>query len=230
MKVLKVFLGSFLVVAITIITLFTAVDLVAFKDKMFYRNQYKSNNIYENVAITEDDLMFVTDVFIEYLTNERDDLYVLIEIDGEETEFFNQREKDHMVDVKNLIVSGIHIRTYLIIFVCLIIFALKYFKENVSLFLAKSLKIGIPVMVGISALIGAIISMDFTKAFIIFHEIIFTNDLWLLDPATDRLISIVPEPFFMAIALRIVIIFAIAIAVMFIASIYIVKDNKNNNK
>lgn len=36
----------------------------------------------------------------------------------------------------------------------------------------------------------------FHRRFWIFHELIFTNDLWLLDPKTSVLINIVPEPYF----------------------------------
>ena len=61
-------------------------------------------------------------------------------------------------------------------------------------------------------LIG-IISTDFSKYFIIFHHIFFNNDLWILDPRTDMLINIVPEPFFMDTALRIAIVFAVLVLV-----------------
>ena len=44
---------------------------------------------------------------------------------------------------------------------------------------------------------------DFNGAFTAFHHMLFTNDLWLLDPATDRMIRMFPEPFFIDIAARI---------------------------
>ena len=43
--------------------------------------------------------------------------------------------------------------------------------------------------VGILALVG------FESAWERLHEIVFTNDLWLLDPRTDRLIQMFPESF-----------------------------------
>ena len=42
-----------------------------------------------------------------------------------------------------------------------------------------------------------------------FHEMFFSNDLWLLDPNTDMLINIVPEPFFIDTSLYICITFII---------------------
>lgn len=38
--------------------------------------------------------------------------------------------------------------------------------------------------------------IDFDWAFVKFHEIFFNNDLWLLDPRTDRLIQLMPIQFF----------------------------------
>ena len=45
--------------------------------------------------------------------------------------------------------------------------------------------------------------MDFDSAFNFFHEMLFTNDLWLLDPRTDLLIRICPQSMFMNMGLRI---------------------------
>ena len=45
--------------------------------------------------------------------------------------------------------------------------------------------------------------IDFDGAFTLFHRILFRNDLWLLDPATDVLIRICPESMFMRMGVRI---------------------------
>jgi len=37
---------------------------------------------------------------------------------------------------------------------------------------------------------------NFESTFTKFHEIMFTNNLWLLNPATDKLIVMYPENFF----------------------------------
>ncbi len=49
------------------------------------------------------------------------------------------------------------------------------------------------------ALIGAVAvwaAIDFSSIFTLFHRVSFTNDLWLLDPATDLLIRLLPLEFF----------------------------------
>ena len=75
-------------------------------------------------------------------------------------------------------------------------------------FLSKSLAslVGKWIGIGLFAnhlmiiILGVLILIDFTKYFTIFHEIFFSNDLWLLDPRTDLLIQMLPEPFFVNMA------------------------------
>lgn len=78
--------------------------------------------------------------------------------------------------------------------------------------------------------LGLVISTDFTKYFVIFHHIFFNNDLWLLDPATDLLINIVPEPFFVDTASYIALVFGISVAVIFGVSRWWLRREKRQRK
>ena len=69
-----------------------------------------------------------------------------------------------------------------------------------------------------------------TKYFVIFHHIFFNNDLWLLDPATDLLINIVPEPFFVDTASYIALVFGISVAVIFGVSRWWLRREKRQRK
>ena len=53
------------------------------------------------------------------------------------------------------------------------------------------------------AVLAFLISQNFSKCFVIFHEIFFDNDLWLFDPRTDYMIRMLPEGFFFDIVVRI---------------------------
>jgi integral membrane protein (TIGR01906 family) len=64
--------------------------------------------------------------------------------------------------------------------------------------------------------------MDFNSIFYFFHILSFSNDLWLLDPATDYLIMMFPSGFFFDSAILIVVtIIAVAILIWFAA--YVMK-------
>ena len=68
---------------------------------------------------------------------------------------------------------------------------------------AKASAAGFALWAGLLAALALLIASDFSAAFTAFHEILFTNDLWLLDPRTDLLIRMCPEEMFSAMALRI---------------------------
>lgn len=42
-----------------------------------------------------------------------------------------------------------------------------------------------------------ILATDFDWMFIMFHQILFNNDAWLFNPATDPIITVLPQEFFM---------------------------------
>jgi len=42
-----------------------------------------------------------------------------------------------------------------------------------------------------------ILAIDFDSMFLIFHEILFDNDAWIFNPATDPIITVLPQEFFM---------------------------------
>ena len=80
-------------------------------------------------------------------------------------------------------------------------------------------------------ILAYLFSQNFNKYFTIFHQIFFSNDLWIFDPAEDYMIRMLPEGFFYDMASRIVLAFAVSLIVVFIISIaayrlIIRRDNK----
>ena len=74
---------------------------------------------------------------------------------------------------------------------------------------------GAALFFAVLAVLAGIIATDFNKYFIIFHHIFFNNDLWMLNPDTDLLINIVPEPFFMDTAARIAATYGVSVLAVF---------------
>ena len=48
------------------------------------------------------------------------------------------------------------------------------------------------------ALLALLVFVDFTGAFTVLHEVLFSNRLWQLNPQTDLLVQLMPESFFLA--------------------------------
>ena len=165
---------------------------------------------------------------LDYLIDKKESLSdITSTINGKQNiNFFNEREIAHMEDVKELFLSGLRI-----IFICIILniilliilFILS--KKKILIYLANGMLLGSVVFLSILLILGFIISTDFTRYFILFHKIFFTNDLWILDPTTDRLINMVPEGFFIDTARNIGILYGIFVIFVLGGSYLIKKFN-----
>lgn len=187
----------------------------------FYEHEYQKYDNAAAIGISEENLMNVTRGLLSYLWGDRDTLDMQAEIGGQLREVFTQREKDHMVDVRNLVALA---RWAMIGFAVLGIAAW----VGAAMLVKKEKRglraCGIGYLAGAAlllALVGIVVLLamqDFTAVFIQFHHIFFTNDLWLLD-ANDMLIQMVPEPFFVDCAVLIAELFAVGLAVTAVIAI-----------
>ena len=209
-------LGLICAFSLMIVFLITWVEAVAYWTPHYYENEYTRYQVADDVHMEMDDLLYVTDEMMAYLRGSRDDLNIDTVVDGTPREFFNAREKAHMADVRNLFLGGLALRRLCLFLAAASVALLALFKVPLKHLLPRMLCAGTVLFLGVTALLAGIISTDFTKYFIIFHKIFFTNDLWQLDPRTDLLINIVPEPFFMDTAARIGITFCLMTGALFL--------------
>jgi len=106
----------------------------------------------------------------------------------------------HFTEVKNIFVSLYYIAAITII-LSLIIIIYKARKRDKSYLLVSSITVlALPLIVAIGC------AINFDEAFIVFHKIFFRNDYWLFDSATDPVITILPDTFFLH-ALIVIIVF-----------------------
>lgn len=223
-------LGILFSFCLIFILLITSVEAVTYWNPGYYEKEYTKYQVLDDLPeMTMEDLLKVTDEMMQYLRGNREDLHVFTTMGGVEREFFTQREIAHMEDVQGLFLGGIFLRRASFVICILCIAAMAFLKTSVREILPKTICIGTGLFFGIAAVLGGIISTDFTKYFIIFHHIFFDNDLWILDPSVDMLINIVPEPFFMDTAARIIILFAVSVLLVFGISFWFYKKQKKHN-
>ena len=215
MKYFNHFLGILCAFCLMILFLITSVEAVVYWIPGYFEAKYTKYGVAGTVDMTMGDLLDVTDEMMDYLRGNREDLHVPTVVGGAEREFFNEREIAHMEDVRGLFLAAIALRRICAAVCVLCVLILIWRKAPLAVLLPKMLCTGALLFLALAALLTAIISTDFTKYFVIFHQIFFDNDLWILDPATDLLINIVPEPFFMDTARRIALTFGISVGVLF---------------
>lgn len=107
----------------------------------------------------------------------------------------SDRANKHMQDVKRLL-DGVRTTAFVLILLSVVL-SLKKRRLKPEKMLMISF---VPVVIALASFAVFAFS-DFTDLFIRFHEIAFSNDLWLLNPEEDLLIRCLPEGFFLEMAM-----------------------------
>ena len=229
MKYLHRLAGIAAAFCIMIVLFITSVEAVVYWTPGYFEKEYTKYNVLDSLpSMTMDDLLHVTNEMMDYLRGDREDLHVKTTMGGQEREFFNEREIAHMEDVQVLFLKAMSIRTVCLVLTVLLLAFMAATKARMRKVLPSSLCLGTGLFFGLVTALGLMISTDFSRYFIMFHHIFFTNDLWILDPSTDMLINIVPEGFFMDTAARIAYLFGSLSLILFGICLFLtIKNHKN---
>ena len=178
----------------------------------FYVSQWTELGVPESVGMSIEDLATVAECLLGYFTGSLSSPQIDIEVDGRVTPIFKERELSHLEDVRELFRMGIlakHVSEVLIIIGIGAMISLYKKSPDQSPrkcadnHLAKSLKLSSAILCAIVLLIAVGAMSDFPKWWTTFHLTVFNNDLWLLDPQSEKLIQIFPEDFFFSAVTRV---------------------------
>lgn len=190
-----------LIVALLIIS----IEMFAL-DENFYKNEYQKLDTADDIGISEEGLAAVTHKLIAYTRGALPGLDMRETIGGETREVFGAREKEHMVDVRALYLAARDVRTGALIGVAVLFaFVLAAGRREALPTLCRSFLAVSAVFVVVVGAAGLWAAVDFASFWTSFHQVFFTNDLWILDPRTDVLIMMVPQQFFSDLVARIII-------------------------
>jgi len=149
---------------IWIVLVLSALQLTAF-NLDFYKEQYAHRDTAEMIGVSDNDLLIVTQVLLDYTSGIREDMIVSVVIDGVQQPYYNQREIDHMVDVRVLYLNVIQIRNILALFAVFNLSALFIYKRKL---IVKELQFGLTwVSIALGSLlliIGSFAVIDFETA------------------------------------------------------------------
>lgn len=195
---------------------------VAF-DRGFYREEYHKLQTADYVGTDEDTLFLATDTLLDYLEDERGDLDVPLG----EGQFFNERETAHMTDVKALYQNAVVCAWVLAVFggAALAVCFAAGKKRVLPSFLCGSFWGGIAMLV-FFACVGVYAAADFNTFWTNFHLMFFSNDLWMLNPATDRMIRMFEQQFFFDMVARILVVYLCIFAGLLIANRVVVRRRR----
>ncbi len=112
---------------------------------------------------------------------------------NELSDLFTERERLHMVDVQGLFRGG-----FTIALTCFAgaLAALVFYRRYQAAGALPGYLLGCGLFFAALLAMGLWALIDFSGWFTTMHTLVFTNDLWLLDPADSMLIRMLPQNFF----------------------------------
>jgi integral membrane protein (TIGR01906 family) len=215
-----------IIFAVTLImSLFISVITFYCLDTSYYIDESEKLNTKQVLKMSKEDLDQVCVDLVDYLKGDLQDLNSkTYTIDGQVKNFYNDKEIAHMSDVKDLYQGVVFARNILAV-VCLLALAYLIFKrdQNTAYLTANTYQKVFLIMFGVFIIVIAYAFIDFNRFWIGFHRMFFTNELWLLDPRTDLLINLMPEPFFFDIVFRIIVTEIVAFVLLYLLSVRVKK-------
>lgn len=197
----------------------------------FYKKEYEKYKVTDALNMKMDNVMLVTEHMMEYLNGKKEKLSIVTEVDGEKKDFFNEQDRLHMADVRNLFLGGKKLRTISLMVSVLLLMFLAVKKADLKQLVPTGYLQALFFYLVIVIILIAAMAIDFTKCFTLFHHLFFKNNLWLFDPATDYMIRMLPEGFFLDMVIRIGATFFVLLAAPgALAILYKKKMKKSKNK
>ncbi|GAB4326018.1 MAG: hypothetical protein Kow0010_08880 [Dehalococcoidia bacterium] len=183
------------IVALPVLLVTTNIRFLA-GEVRFYERGFRSHGADEATGIALSELDRSARAVIDYFENDADTLRIVVLKDDEEVSLFNPRETAHMQDVKQLMRAVFRVHEISLAFVLTYVTATVLWSgERSPRRLAREAMAGVAAGVVAILAVGTFALAGFDQAWTRFHELVFPNDLWRLNPRTDHLIQMFPEAF-----------------------------------
>lgn len=207
-----------------ILMVFTSIQIVSNSD-LFFKKYFEESNIYDKRGVSAEDATYVIDILVDYMEGKTKE----IKLDRSVLGFteFSERESLHMVDVRNIYSFFKTLRNIsCILYVGMLIYFVK--KNRDEKLFKKSL---ISFIVSIFTFLGAIIYivLNFNEFWLLFHKVIFTNDLWALSFQNDLMINVCSNEMFKILILSSFVIY-IVLSIIWLSLLYIYEKKQSVNK
>ena len=199
MKIIRTALYWLFIISLPALLITTSVRIAANSIELF-RYGFSKYGVSEATGISPTELDRAASGLIAYFNSNQEYINVTVVKDGQPFTLFNDKEAEHLKDVKGLF------RLVYWLLLGTLIYALVYAGLNYILWkdrrkVARGLAGGSALTIALVIILGLMIAFDFDQFFYNFHLLSFANDLWLLDPTTDYLIKLFPQGFWYDAAL-----------------------------
>jgi len=174
--------------------LITASIAICVNTPALYTRGFKRYNITETTGLAMSQLEKAAAGLRDYFNNRQTYIDIVVTKNGLPFTLFKPKEVAHLKDVKALfrldyLAAGVTF-VYVVLFT---LAALFWWKDRRQLWVA--MRNGGILTLALMAALAVTIAVDFNGFFIEFHLLSFSNNFWELNPATDYLVMMFPEPF-----------------------------------
>lgn len=185
-----------------------------FRQLYYWDIEYLS--IPQNTHMDKDEIKENYNILINYITDEENSQLVLPSFGMSEEGRIHFEDVKHIFTLLKKVVYILGIYSLLGILISVV-------KKNYSF-----VKYAAILLLAIPLTIAALVMSNFDKSFVVFHKLAFRNDYWIFDPATDPVITILPQEFFMHSFLLIIII--IVLMALLFGIIYLITTKTNRRR
>ena len=185
----------------------------------FYKNFYQKENLAPKIGTTYEELIKNTTNLLDYLNHK-----TILNLD-----WYTDKDILHMQDVRTL--YSLSYKTmifFIVVFTISTILLIILCKKRTIFYITNTFNKVLLAFIIVIGILSCIISYNFTSFWIKFHQLLFSNDLWLLSPDESNLIQMVPEEFFISLITTIILHIFMLFISLFILNTIVKKRVKNN--
>jgi integral membrane protein (TIGR01906 family) len=162
---------------------------------------FADNRVAVTTGLDQPQLERIADAFVAYFEAPPGQIQMDVTVGGQRRLLFNEREVTHMEDVQALIQVFLRLQVIAAVVVgARVLVAVTLDRSTGAL--GREMLISAALIVALVVLVGVLSLMDFSGLWTRFHQVAFRNDLWQLDPRSDYLIMLFPEPFWFTATIR----------------------------
>jgi integral membrane protein (TIGR01906 family) len=170
-------------------------------DRDFMLRGFRENQVATTTGLDDAQLEQIADTFVAYFQRPPGQIQLQVTAFGQSRALFNDKEITHMEDVQALIQWFLRMQIVAAAVVVVRIATGVVFDRS-PVPIGREMLWSTGLMVALVVLVGVLSLMDFEALWTRFHQVAFRNDLWQLDPNSDYLIMLFPEPFWFTATIR----------------------------
>lgn len=205
-----------LILALPFLIFLLVMDFVGF-DTSFYEKKFLEYKVHQEIP----EASSLNEKIIDFIKGKNSEL----------PSEFNEREKQHLWDVRRVVrISTIVLYIFIALFILLLIASAFILKANnyIINFVGKVLVLGGILTAILAMVLFFLINSDFSAAFESFHLLLFEKGTYVFDPAKEMIVKLYPEQIFTDLGINIskVVILASAILIL-LGALLVLKSKKN---